>query len=125
MVGKPKGKHTLAVVSYLFEKDKGWTLEKAKEWFEKHHTPTKDHASAVLPFAIAEKMLKKPLRMWVIAMIAVMSRNFTEINAGRLRKNLQPEALAAFRAGTSLLSNSNAYIKFGWLLRKETFCLEH
>lgn len=76
VVGKPKGKHTLAVVSYLFEKDKGWTLEKAKEWFEKHHTPTKEHVYAVLPFAIAEKMLQKPLRIRGIAMTAGMSRNF-------------------------------------------------
>lgn len=76
IVGKPKGKHTMEVVSYLFEKDKGWTMEKAQEWFEKHHTPTKEHVYAVLPFAIAEKMLQKPLRIRGIAMTAGMSRNF-------------------------------------------------
>ncbi|MCW4007482.1 MAG: hypothetical protein NWF09_02145 [Candidatus Bathyarchaeota archaeon] len=76
IVGKPKGKHTLEVVSYLFEKGKGWTMEKAQEWFEKHHTPTKEHVYAVLPFAIAEKMLQKPLRICGIAMTAGMSRNF-------------------------------------------------
>lgn len=76
IVGKQKGKHTMEVVSYLFEKDKGWTMEKAKEWFEKHHTPTKEHVYAVLPFAIAEKMLQKPLRIRGIAMTVGMSRNF-------------------------------------------------
>jgi hypothetical protein len=70
VVGKPKGKHTLAAVSSLFEKDKGWTLEKAKEWFEKHHTPTKEHVYAVLSFTIAEKMLQKPLRIRGIAITA-------------------------------------------------------
>ncbi|MEM2910405.1 MAG: hypothetical protein QXO01_05015 [Nitrososphaerota archaeon] len=34
IVAKPKGKDTTEVVSYLFSKEKGWTLEKAKEWFE-------------------------------------------------------------------------------------------
>ena len=35
VIGKPKGKDAMEVVSYLFEKDKGLTLEKAKEWFQK------------------------------------------------------------------------------------------
>ena len=76
VVGKPKGKHTMEVVSYLFEKDKGWTLEKAKEWFEKHHHPAKEHVYAVLPFTIAEKIMEKPLRIHGVAMTAGMSRNF-------------------------------------------------
>ncbi|MEM1536395.1 MAG: hypothetical protein QW447_00825 [Candidatus Bathyarchaeia archaeon] len=31
VVGKPKGKHAMEVVSYLFDISKGWTLEKAKD----------------------------------------------------------------------------------------------
>jgi hypothetical protein len=52
VVGKPKGKHSMEVQSYLFEKDKGWTVEKAKAWFEKHHNPAKEHVYAVLTFTI-------------------------------------------------------------------------
>jgi len=42
VIAKPKGKHTMEVVSYLFEKGKGWTLEKAKEWFEQHQRKEKE-----------------------------------------------------------------------------------
>jgi hypothetical protein len=76
IIGKPKGKHTMEILSYLFEKDKGWTLEKAKEWFEKHHNLAKEHVYAVLPFTIAEKIMEKPLRIRGVAMTAGMSRNF-------------------------------------------------
>jgi hypothetical protein len=76
VVGKPKGKDTMKVVSYLFEKAKGWTLEKAKAWFEQHHNPAKEHVYAVLPFTITEKIMNKPLRIRGIAMTAGMSRNF-------------------------------------------------
>jgi hypothetical protein len=63
VVDKPKGKDNMEVVSYLFDKDKGWTLEKAKDWFEKHHAPAKEHVYAVLPFTITEKIMEKPLRI--------------------------------------------------------------
>ena len=76
IIGKPKGKHAMEILSYMFEKDKGWTIEKAKEWFEKHHTPAKEHIYAVLPFAISEKIMEKPLRIRGLAMTAGMSKNF-------------------------------------------------
>jgi hypothetical protein len=76
VIGKPKRKDTMEVQSYLFEKDKGWTVEKAKEWFEKHHNPAKEHVYAVLPFTIAEKITEKPLRIRGLAMTTGMSRNF-------------------------------------------------
>ena len=31
IIGKPKGKDTMEIQSYLFDKSKGWTLEKADE----------------------------------------------------------------------------------------------
>ncbi len=74
IVGKPIGKHNMEVQSYLFEKSRGWTLEKAKEWFDKHHTP-REHIYAVLPFTIAEKIMEKPLRIRGLAMTTGMSRN--------------------------------------------------
>ena len=48
VVGCPKGNYKggrcqvgLEVVSYLFAKEKGWTLPKAKEWYAKHEEETK------------------------------------------------------------------------------------
>ena len=76
VVGKPKGKETMEILSYLFAKDKGWTLQKAKEWFSKHYAPAKEYLCAVLPFVIAEKVMDKPLRIRGLAMTTGMSRNF-------------------------------------------------
>src|SRR4030066_2095209 len=76
VVGKPLGKHSMEVQSYLFDKDKGWTIEKAKDWFETHDSPTKEHVYAILPFTISERMLGKPLRIRGVAMTAGLSRNF-------------------------------------------------
>ena len=45
VIGKPKGKKTTEVVSYLFSKEKGWTLEKAKEWFREHQEKAKESFS--------------------------------------------------------------------------------
>jgi len=42
VIAKPKSKSTMDVASYLFEKSKGWTLEKAKEWFEHHQRKDKE-----------------------------------------------------------------------------------
>lgn len=75
VMGKPKGKHIMEVQSYLFEKSKGWTVEKAKEWLQKHEQG-KEHVYALLPFTVNEKVLEKPLRIRGVAMTAGMSRNF-------------------------------------------------
>jgi len=78
VIGKPKGgKGATEVVSFLFDVSKGWTLEKAKEWFERHHRPSsgKEHFYAVLPFKVLEKIVDKPLRIRGIALTAGMSRN--------------------------------------------------
>jgi len=45
VIGKPKGKKTTEVVSYLFKKEKGWTLEKAKEWFKQRQEKAKESFS--------------------------------------------------------------------------------
>ena len=78
VVGKPKGKDTTEVQSYLFAKKKGWTIDKAKAWFEKHHKTeaVRRHVSAIVPFHVLEKIVDKPLRIHGIAMTAGMSRNF-------------------------------------------------
>ena len=78
VIGKPKGKDSMEVQSYLFDVSKGWTLEKAKAWFEKHHKDVvkREHVSAVIPFKVLEKIVDKPLRIRGIALTSGMSRNF-------------------------------------------------
>lgn len=74
VVGKPKGKDTMEVVSYLFLLDRGWTLEKAKAWFQEHHQePRHEHLCCLTP--ILEKIVDKPLKIRGIALTAGMSRN--------------------------------------------------
>jgi hypothetical protein len=75
VMGKPKGKDTMEIQSYLFPLDKGWTLQTAQEWFEKHN-PAKEHVYAVLPFVVAEKVADKPLKISGLAMTTGISRNF-------------------------------------------------
>ncbi len=76
VVGKPKGKDTMEIVSYLFLKNKGWTLQKAQQWFQQHQNFTRERVCAVLPFEIREKIAEKPLRIRGVALTAGMSRNF-------------------------------------------------
>ncbi|MEM3011510.1 MAG: hypothetical protein QXE76_06840 [Candidatus Bathyarchaeia archaeon] len=73
VVGKPKGKDTMEIVSYLFLLEKGWTLEKAKEWFGKHN-PNSERFCCLMP--IMEKIVDKPLRISGVAITAGISRNF-------------------------------------------------
>jgi len=99
VIGKPKGKHAMEVQSYIFEKDKSWTMEKAKEWFEKHHNVAKEHVYAVLPFTIAEKIMEKPLRIRGVAMTTGISRNLNIYT---------PEELQAF---ASKLASAPVYVE--------------
>jgi hypothetical protein len=69
----------MEVQSYLFLKQKGWTVEKDKEWFQRHpEQPQAAHERfyAVLHFQIKEKILENPLRIRSVALTAGMSRNF-------------------------------------------------
>ena len=100
VIGKPVGEDTTEVQSYLFAKDKDWTLEKAKAWFEEHReSKVKEHISAILPFKVLEKIVDKPLRIRGIAMTAGMSRNFNIYT---------PEELQAF---TNKLVAAPVYIE--------------
>ncbi|MGB9960279.1 MAG: hypothetical protein ACPLKQ_07160 [Candidatus Bathyarchaeales archaeon] len=79
VIGKRKGKDTTEIVSYLFDVSKGWTVEKAKEWFQQHFKEEAaykhEHFLAVLPFKVLEKIVDKPLRIRGIALTAGISRN--------------------------------------------------
>jgi len=77
VIGKPKGQDTTEVQSYLFAKDKGWTIEKAKAWFEQHSQAKEHHVCFIAPFSVTkESLAEKPLKTKGIAMTAGMSRNF-------------------------------------------------
>lgn len=74
VLGKKKGSQTTEVVSYLFMKEKDWTLEKAKQWVEEHEgKASHEHLYCLTP--ILEKIIDKPLRIRGIALSAGMSRN--------------------------------------------------
>jgi hypothetical protein len=86
VIGKQKNSGKMEVVSYLFAKERGWDLQKAKAWFEKHHTEVvRERVSAILPFKIIERILDKPLHVRGIAMTAGMSRNFNVYTAEELQ----------------------------------------
>lgn len=87
VIGKPKGKETMEVQSYLFDLSKGWTLEKAKEWFDKHSKSevVRGRFSALFPFNVMEKIVNKPLRIRGIALTTGMSRNLNIYTADELK----------------------------------------
>jgi len=78
IAGKPIGKDTMEVQSYLFDVSRGWTIEKAKAWFQKHqeHETSQERLSSLLSFKILEKVTGKPLRIRGTAIMAGESRNF-------------------------------------------------
>jgi hypothetical protein len=84
IVGKPIGKQIMEIQSYLFSKDKGWTVEKAQEWFNKLY-PTKERLYLVMPFTIAEKILDKPLKIRGLAMTSGLSRNLNFYTSEELK----------------------------------------
>ncbi len=74
VIGKPKGETATEVVSYLFMKEKAWTLERAKAWFREHYPETHhEHLYCLTP--ILEKIVDKPLKIYGVALTAGMSRN--------------------------------------------------
>jgi hypothetical protein len=74
VIRKPKGETTTEVVSYLFMKEKNWTIEKAKAWFREHHSENR-HERLYCLTPILEKIMEKPLKIWGVALTAGMSRN--------------------------------------------------
>ena len=73
VIGKPRDE-TTKVVSYLFLKEKGWNLEKAKAWFQEHEQKqSHEHLYCLTP--ILEKIVDEPLRIRGVALTAGMSRN--------------------------------------------------
>ena len=93
VIGKPKGKDTTEIQSYLFPKDKDWTVDKAKTWFEKHKsealhshslffdlkflTEQADPESRIFPWSMPARYYAKPGRMLIYG---------TALTAGKTRK---------------------------------------
>ncbi|MCW3998739.1 MAG: hypothetical protein NWE93_00685 [Candidatus Bathyarchaeota archaeon] len=85
LVGKPHGKQALSIQSYIFSKEHGWTLEKAKAWFSNLHGSPEHVCAPNVPFSVEEKMLEAPLRISGLAMTVGMSRNFNIYTAEELQ----------------------------------------
>jgi len=93
VIGKPKGKDSTEVQSYLFAKDKDWTVDKAKAWFEKHKsealhshgllfdlkflTEQADPEARIFPWSMPARYYVKPSRMLIYG---------TALTAGKTRK---------------------------------------
>jgi hypothetical protein len=93
VIGKPKGKDTTEVQSYLFDKSKDWTVDKAKAWFEKHKgealhshsllfdlkflTEKADPNASIFPWSMPARYYIKPGRMLIYG---------TALTAGKTRK---------------------------------------
>ena len=80
---------------------RGWTVQKAKAWFDKHKKDkaVREHVSAIMPFKVLEKIVDKPLKIRGVAMTAGMSRNFNIYT---------PEELQAF---TKKLVSAPVYVE--------------
>jgi len=86
VIGKPVGKGTTEVQSYLFAKDKDWTLEKAKVWFEEYReSKVKEHVSAILPFKVLEEIVDKPL--WIHGIVVTVCLSALEVATWPLSAN--------------------------------------
>jgi len=70
IVGRPEGKETAEIQSYLFAKDKGWTMDKAKAWFDQHR---ERRMNILVP--VKEKLLGEPKRVSGILALPGWSRN--------------------------------------------------
>jgi hypothetical protein len=121
VIGKPKGKDTTEVQSYLFAKDKDWTIDKAKEWFEKHKsealhsrslffdlkflTEEADPESRIFPWSMPARYYIKPGRMLIYG---------TALTAGQTRKGdvFSPEELR--RGARSLISGPIELFEHTW-----------
>ncbi|MEM3617895.1 MAG: hypothetical protein QXK47_02340 [Candidatus Bathyarchaeia archaeon] len=91
VVGCPKGhfeggkcKVGMEVQSFLFAKDKGWTMDKAKDWFEKHKESKETEEFKPQKFLIREKLV--PFKFQALAAKPGKSLNNRVYTADVLRQ---------------------------------------
>ena len=70
VICKPVGSDSTVTQSFLFAKSKGWTLEKAKEWFNKHERAS---AGAAVQYCIRAQAVKQDGKKY--ALIEVIDEN--------------------------------------------------
>jgi hypothetical protein len=121
VIGKPKGKKTTEVQSYLFAKDKEWTLEKAKAWFEKHKseslpghtllfdlkflTEKADPEARIFPWSMPAKYYAKPGRLLIFG---------TALVAGETRKGDKFSCEELTRAARGLVGGPIEVFEHTW-----------
>jgi hypothetical protein len=104
VIGKPKGQESTEIQSYLFAKDKGWTLEKAKAWYEEHKseclfrhdlnfnlqflTEKADPNVKIFPWSMPAQYYAKPGRMVIYggALTAGKTRKGDNFSCEELRR---------------------------------------
>jgi len=121
VIGKPKGKDTTEVQSYLFDKDK-WTLEEAKAWFEEHKSETlkiycglpltlkfltekADPNAKIFPWSMPARYYMKPGRMIIYG---------TALVAGQTRKGDVYTVEELRRAARSLVGGPIEFGEHSW-----------
>jgi hypothetical protein len=121
VIGKPKGKNSTEVQSYLFPKNKGWTLEKAKAWFEKHKseslpghtllfdlkflTEKADPEARIFPWSMPAKYYAKPGRLLIYG---------TALVAGETRKGDKFSCAELTRAARGLVGGPIEVFEHTW-----------
>jgi len=121
VIGKPKGKKTTEVQSYLFPKTKGWTLEKAKTWFEEHKseslpghslllslqflTEKADPEARIFPWSMPAKYYAKPGRLLIYG---------TALLAGETRKGDKFSCEELTRAARGLVGGPIEVFEHTW-----------
>ena len=121
VIGKPKGKDTTEVQSYLFDKDK-WTLEEAKAWFEEHKSETlkiycglpltlkfltekADPDAKIFPWSMPARYYMKPGRMIIYG---------TALVVGQTRKGDVYTVEELRRAARSLIGGPIEFGEHSW-----------
>ena len=110
-----------AIQSYLFSKDKGWTLDKAKEWFEQHKAEavqdgvvffdlkvladSADPDKRVFPWSMPARYYMKPGRMLIYG---------TALVAGKTRKGDEFSHEELRRAARSLIGGPVEVFRHSW-----------
>jgi ATP-dependent Clp protease protease subunit len=121
VIGKPKGKKTTEIQNYLFSKEKGWTLEKAKTWFEKHKdeslpghtllldlnflTEKADPEARIFPWSMPAKYYAKPGRVVIYG---------TALLAGETRKGDKFSCQELVRAARGLIGGPIEVFEHTW-----------
>jgi hypothetical protein len=121
VIGKPKGKKGTEVQSYLFPKTKGWTLEKAKTWFEEHKneslpghslllslqflTEKADPEARIFPWSMPAKYYAKPGRLLIYG---------TALLAGETRKGDKFSCQELVRAARGLVGGPIEVFEHTW-----------